>query len=301
MNHIIFPLDRDKRIQNLYYDENIHTIFNRTKLQNVKNKFWKYSNYLNKKYYDDIQPKLLELEIQRDGLYIQLQRANKIAYIHNPIHESHIKRDSLFPIFRKADDNYEEMKYEEQVYDDAICYIQDKLTEIKNQQKVIKHYKKCDHCEKMDIVTISGCKSNHKLCVDCIYDKTECPVCNEDLGLVHCDICMEYKKELVDTGCKNEHQTCKDCLDQIQTKKKRRGLDHNIRNGYHRDSEPYYFKYKCPFCRGSCNIECGRAEYYNNYNDNDNGDYESDEEFWRRDEMLEILNRVMQNRADEIR
>jgi hypothetical protein len=97
---------------------------------------------------------------------------------------------------------------------------------------------------------------------------------------------MEYKKELVDTGCKNKHQTCKDCLDKIQKNKRRRGLDHNIRNGYHRDSEPYYFKYKCPFCRGAVNIECGRDEYYNNYNDNDYGyaDYESDEEFWRRDE-----------------
>ena len=41
-------------------------------------------------------------------------------------------------------------------------------------------------------------------------DKTECPVCKEDLGLVHCDICYEYKKELIDTGCGNKHQTCKE-------------------------------------------------------------------------------------------
>jgi hypothetical protein len=138
----------------------------------------------------------------------------------------------------------------------------------------------------MDMVTISGCKSEHKLCSECIYDKTECPVCKEDLGLVHCDICYEYKKELVDTGCKNKHQTCKDCLQQIQKNKRRRELNHNIRNGYHRDTEPYYFKYKCPFCRDTVNYECGRAEYYDNYSVNDYGyaDYESDEEFWRRDE-----------------
>ena len=37
-----FPHDQENRIQKLYYDVNIHTIFNRTKLQNVKNKFWKY-------------------------------------------------------------------------------------------------------------------------------------------------------------------------------------------------------------------------------------------------------------------
>ena len=45
-----FPHDQDNRIQKLYYDVNIHIIFNRTKLQNVKNKFWKYLTYLNKKY-----------------------------------------------------------------------------------------------------------------------------------------------------------------------------------------------------------------------------------------------------------
>ena len=38
--------DQDNRILTLYYAVNIHTIFNRTKLQNIKNKFWKYVNYL---------------------------------------------------------------------------------------------------------------------------------------------------------------------------------------------------------------------------------------------------------------
>jgi len=227
-----FPHDQDNRIQKLYYDVNIHTIFNRTKLQNVKNKFWKYMEYLNYKYCNDIEPKLLELEIKRDELYVQWKRAKKNAFIHNPIHESHKKRDLLNSIFRKADEEYEEMKCEEYYYDDVIYTIQDKITEIKSHQKVIKHYKKCENCEKMNMITISGCKSEHKICSECLYDKTECPVCKEDLGLVHCDICYEYKKELIDTGCGNKHQTCKNCLDKIKQK-------NNL----------------CPFCRGNCSKE----------------------------------------------
>jgi len=221
-----FPHDQDNRIQKLYYDVNIHIIFNRTKLQNVKNKFWKYVTYLNKKYYNDIQPKLLELQKIRDEAYVQCQRAKRISLIHNPTPENVKKREALVPIFRKADDEYKEMKYEEHFYDEVIFDIHDKIREIKTQQKKLKHYKKCSHCEKMDMVTICGCKSKHKLCSDCIYDKTECPVCKEDLGLVYCDICMEYKKEIVNTGCENRHQTCKGCLDKIKEKNN-----------------------KCPFCR----------------------------------------------------
>ena len=286
-----FPHDENNRIQKLYYDVNINTIFNRTKLQNVKDKFCKYQNYIYKKYYNDIQPNLLEFGCRRDTAYRQWKRAIDVAFIHNPIHKSHIKRKEMYLIFRREDEEYDEMKAEVYYYNQAMSDIQYKIYEIKNQQKKIrKHYKKCAHCEKMNKVTISGCKSKHKLCYDCIYDKTECPVCNEDLGLIHCDICMEYKKELVDIGCKNKHQTCKDCLLKIQQNKKRRGLDNNIRNGYHRDSEPYYFKYKCPFCRDVVNIECNRDEYYNDDDDGSaeydsdygNADYDSDYEFWRR-------------------
>ena len=227
-----FPHDQDNRIQQLYYDVNINTIFNRTKLQNVKNKFWKYLTYLLKYEQNNIQPKLIELQKIRDGLYIQLQQAKRNAYFQNPIHESHKKRDLWIPIFSEADDNYEEMKCEQYFYDEVICDIQDKIQDINIHQKNIKHYRKCAHCEKMDMVTISGCKSKHKLCSECIYDKTECPVCNEDLGLQHCDICYEYKKVLVDTGCNNKHQTCKCCLEQIKKK-------NNL----------------CPFCRGCCSKE----------------------------------------------
>ena len=227
-----FPHDQDNRIQKLYYDVNITTIFNRTKLQNVKNKFWKYLTYLQKYEQNNIQPKLLELQTIRDGLYIQLQRAKKIAFIHNPAHESIGFKRFIESNFSEADDNYEEMKCECYFYDVVIDNIYDKITEISTQQTKIKHYKKCAHCEKINTFIISGCKSKHKLCSECIYDKTECPVCKEELGLQHCNICYEYKKELVDTGCKNKHQTCKDCLDKIKQKNN-----------------------NCPFCRGCCSKE----------------------------------------------
>lgn len=61
------------------------------------------------------------------------------------------------------------------------------------------------------------------------------------MGLVHCDICMEYKKEIVDIGCKNKHQTCKECLIKIK------------------------LKYKlCPFCR--CVIKTKKRDYINDGN-----------------------------------
>jgi len=226
-----FPHDENNRIQKLYYDINIHTIFNRTKLQNHKNKFYKYNKFVLNKFYE-IQPKLLELQEIRDEAYMQWQRAKRISLIHNPTPENVEKRKALVPIFRKADEEYEEIRIEEYYYDRAICYIQDKITEIKTQQKVIKHYKKCENCEKMDMVTTCGCKSEHKLCSECVYDKTECPVCEEDLGLQYCAICMENKKEIIETGCENKHQTCKECLDKIIGKNN-----------------------KCPFCRGCCSKE----------------------------------------------
>ena len=236
---LIFPNDQYNRMQKLYYDINIHTIFNRTKLQNIKNKWWKYEKYVNKKYFNDVQPKLLELQKIRDEAYVQWKRAKRISIIHNPTPENVEKRKALVPIFRKADEEYEYMRNEERFYDEIICTIQDKLKEIKTQQSdVHKHYKKCSHCEKMDMVIICGCKSKHKLCSECIYDKKECPVCNEELDLVYCDICMEYKKTLINTGCENNHQTCKQCLDKIKQKSN-----------------------KCPFCRSCCITQSQMRRY----------------------------------------
>lgn len=229
---MVFPYDEGNRIQKLYYDIDINTIFSRTKLQNYKKKFYKYDNYISKKY-TDIQAKLLELEKIRDEAYMQWQRAKRISLIHNPTPENVKKRQVLVPIFRKADEEYEEMKYEDEFYNQVMCDIQYKITEIKIQQRnIYKHYRKCSHCKKMDMVSISGCKSKHKLCSDCSDNITECPVCEEDLGLRHCAICMEYKKEIVETGCENKHQTCKECLDKIIRK-------NNM----------------CPFCRDYCSKE----------------------------------------------
>ena len=268
-----FPDDPVNRIQKLYYDVNIHTIFNRTKLQNIKNKFWKYMKYVNNKYYTDIQPKLLELEKIRDEAYMRWQRAKRISLIHNPTPENVDKRQALVPIFRKADENYRYMKCKECFYDEVNCDIRDKITEIKKQQRnIYKYYRKCAHCEKMAMVAISGCKSKHKLCSKCSDDITECPVCEEDFGLHHCYICYEYKKEIVETGCENKHQTCKECLDKIIRKK----------NAFER--------VVCPFCRGYCSygskepVDPHPASYYLMEN-----------------ELFEDIRDLWQDRADDRR
>ena len=127
---------------------------------------------------------------------------------------------------------------------------------------IYKHYRKCSHCEKKDIVYNNGCKSKHKLCSDCSDDIRECPVCNEYLSLQYCAICMENKKEIIETGCENKHQTCKGCLDKIIRKNNR-----------------------CPFCRDYCSkepVDPHPASYYLT----DNG---------------EDIRDVWQDRADDMR
>jgi hypothetical protein len=254
---MVFPDDQDNRIQKLYYDVNINTIFNKTKLQNLKSKFCKYIKYVSAKYYNDIQPKVLVLEKIRDEAYMQWQRAKRISLIHNPTPENEEKRKALVPIFRKADEEYELMQCEQYFYDHVMSDIQYKIYEIQKQVKgIYKNYRKCAHCEKMNMVITCGCKSKHKLCSDCSDDITQCPVCNEDLGLVYCDICYEYKTELVDTGCENKHQTCKNCLDKIIG-----------RNN------------KCPFCRDYCSkepVDPHPASYYLMENGEDYRDYLQD-------------------------
>ena len=227
-----FPDDQENRIQKLYYDADIETNFNKTKLRNLKNKFCRYENYITKKHITVIQPKLLELQKIRDDVDRQDQRLT-FFYRHNPTLENIEKRKALIPIFRKAEEEYEDLKAIAREYTVSIEYMYTIINEIKKQVKnIYKHYRKCSHCEKMDMVAISGCKSNHKLCSDCSDDITECPVCEEDLGLQYCAICMENKKEIIETGCENKHQTCKECLDKIIRK-------NNM----------------CPFCRGCCSKE----------------------------------------------
>jgi DNA repair exonuclease SbcCD ATPase subunit len=258
----VFPHDQDKRIQKLYYDVNIHTIFNKTKLQNLKNKFCKYVNYITKYKNNVIQPALLELETIQDEAYQNWQRAKRISLIHNPTPENEEKRKALVPIFRKAQEEYEELKRISLGYTVSKDDIHSKINEIKNQQRnIYKYYRKCAHCEKMAMVTISGCKSKHKLCSDCSDDITECPVCEEDLGLQYCAICMENKKKIVETGCENKHQTCKECLDKIIRK-------NNV-----------FKRVVCPFCRDYCSkepVDPHPASYYLMDNGEDYRDYLQD-------------------------
>lgn len=261
----LFLHDQDNRIQKLYYNVNIDTIFNKTKLQNLKNKFCKYVNYITKYKNNVIQPALLELETIQDEAYKNWQRAKRISLIHNPTPENEEKRKALVPIFRKAQEECEEIICEERRYDDVIYAIQDKLTDLKNQQKKLRHYRECAHCEKMDIVAISGCKSKHKLCSDCSHDITECPVCEEDSGLQYCAICMENKKKIIETGCENKHQTCKECLEKIIGKNN-----------------------KCPFCRGYCSKE-PVDPHPDSYYLMENGLFEDIRDLWqdRADDMRE--------------
>jgi hypothetical protein len=265
LNRIQFPHDQDNRIQKLYYDVNINTIFNRTKLQNVKNKFVKYVKFITKFKQNVVDPAIHTYQKIQDDAYQTTKEVESRDANASFTREDAYYCQAAFSIYNDAKDDCDSVKEISLYWADSIVYIYNKINEIKKQQRnIYKHYRKCAHCKQLDMVTTCGCKSKHKLCSGCIYDKTECPVCNEDLGLVHCDICLEYKKELVDTGCKNKHQTCKDCLDKIKQNKKR-GLDHNIRNGYHHDSEPYYFKYKCPFCRDYCSkepVDPHPASYY---------------------------------------
>ena len=229
-----FSHDQDNRIQKLYHDVNINTIFNKSKLRNLKNKFVKYVNYITKYEKNVIQPALLEYQKIEDDAHNKWNRV-KFFYLHNPTPENLEKRKALFPIFRKAEDECGKLKCIAAGFHVSKDDIHSKINEINKQQhNIYKHYRKCSHCKNMNMVTTCGCKSEHKLCSDCSYDITECPVCEEDLGLQHCDICYEYKKELVDTGCENKHQTCKECLDKIIRKN----------NSFER--------VVCPFCRGYC-------------------------------------------------
>jgi len=224
-----FPYDQDNRILYLYYDVNIHTIFNRTKLKNLKNKFCKYLNHItNVK--NNITSLILEYQKIQDDAYVRWQQAKTITLVDKLTPENAEKRLAFFRMFSIAEEECEEQKCVELGITVTIEYILNKINEITNH--IYKNYKKCSHCENMNMVTNCDCKSKHKLCSECSDDITECPVCKEDLGFQYCAICMQHKKEFIDTGCENKHQTCKECLDKIIRK-------NNL----------------CPFCRDYCSKE----------------------------------------------
>jgi len=248
-----FPHDPDDRILTLYFDVNIHTIFNRTKLKSIKNKLSKYLNYItNVK--NDITSLILEYQKIQDDAYIRWQQAKTITLTDKLTPENAEQRLVLYRMFSIAQADCEEQKCVELGFTITIEYILNKIKEI--TKHIYKHSKKCAHCEKMAMVAISGCKSKHKLCSGCSDDITECPVCEEDLGLQYCAICMENKKKIVETGCENKHQTCKECLDKILRK-------NNM----------------CPFCRDYCSkepVDPHPASYYLMDNGEDYRDYLQD-------------------------
>jgi hypothetical protein len=149
-----FPHDQDNRIRYLYYDVNIHTIFNRTKLKNLKNKFCKYLNYIKKDRKNNII-QIFELQQLQDDAYDKWQRAKRISLIHNPTPENEEKRKALFPIFRKAEEECGKLKIISVGHTVSIEYIYNIINEINKQQhNIYKNYKKCSHCEKKDIVNL---------------------------------------------------------------------------------------------------------------------------------------------------
>jgi hypothetical protein len=229
-----FPNENDTcRIQKLYYDVNINTIFNRTKLRNLKKKFVKYMKFITKFKQNIVDPEIHTYQKIQDDAYQRVNEsrvddASQTSFTNEDVE----KGQALFEIFHDAKDDCDKVKYYSLYWADSIEHIYNKINEIKTHQKKLKHYKKCSHCEKKDMVTNCRCKSNHKLCSDCSDDINECPVCNEDLGLQYCAICMENKREIVETGCENKHKTCKECLDKIIRK-------NNL----------------CPFCRDYCSKE----------------------------------------------
>ena len=67
--------------KNCINDVNINTIFNRTKLQNLKNKFIKYRKYLIKYEKNIIQPEVLRLEkICQRGKIEAIAEESKVRY-----------------------------------------------------------------------------------------------------------------------------------------------------------------------------------------------------------------------------
>ena len=228
-----FSHDHDNRIQKLYHDVNIHTIYNKTRLKNIKNKFCKYVNYLTKFEKNFIEPALLEYQKRVDNVYETVKKIQSYDANAPFTDEEADYNQATFEVFENAKQEFEEIKSIALFVIFSKDHIYSKNNEINKQQRnIYKHYGTCVECKKMDMVYISGCKLNHKLCSDCSDNITECPVCDEDLGLQYCAICMENKKEIVETGCENKHQTCKQCLDKIIGKNNR-----------------------CPFCRDYCSKE----------------------------------------------
>ena len=235
MEQATFPYDPVNRIKNLFYEydfDDIPTFYNVNKLLKTKTKLIKYWKYCMEHVETALTPQIAawdkqfaDLTEELDELESKIKPKNKKNKTYNQLNHNNITN-----IIKTRNDVRRHNQSTSLERESVITMCQTlglKIDYMVAQiRRIRKNYKKCNHCEKTAMITIYDCKSKHKLCSDCIDGKTECPVCNEDLGLQHCDICMQNKKEFEKTGCKNNHQTCKECLVKIKQKNN-----------------------KCPFCR----------------------------------------------------
>jgi len=235
MEQATFPYDPVNRIKNLFYEydfDDIPTFYNVNKLLKTKTKLIKYWKYCMEHVETALTPQIemwdkqfADLTKELDELESNIKPKNKKNKTYNQL-----KLNNIRNVIKRRNDvrrHNQSVSLERELVHTMCTTLGLKIDCMVGQiRRIRKNYKKCKNCEKKAMITICECKLKHKICSECIDDKTECPVCKEDLGLQHCDICMLNKKEIVKTGCKNEHKTCKECLDKIKEKNN-----------------------KCPFCR----------------------------------------------------
>jgi len=233
-----FPYDPVNRIQKLYYEydfDDIPTIYNKNKLIKTKTKFIKYFKYCMKHVKTVLTPQIEEWDKQFADLtkeLDELESKEKQLQKQRLVDEERALHNITLNVIKRRNDvrrHNQSVSLERELVQTMCVTLGLKLDYIIAQiRRIRKNYKKCNRCKKTAMITICDCKSKHRLCSECIDDKTECPVCKDDFGLQNCAICMENKnkKEFVNTGCKNEHKTCKECLDKIKNNNNR-----------------------CPFCR----------------------------------------------------
>ena len=223
-----FPYDPVNRIQKLYYEydfNDIPTVYNKNKLIKIKTKLIKYWKYCMEHVKNALTPQIEEWDKQFADLtkeLDELESKEEQLKEQNLVQEKKKLHNITLNVIKRRNDvrrHNQSVSLERELVHTMCETLGLKLDYIIAQiRRIRKNYKKCNHCKKTAMITICDCKSKHKLCSECIDDKTECPVCKDDFGLQNCAICMENKnkKDFVNTGCKNEHKTCKECLDKIK-------------------------------------------------------------------------------------
>lgn len=223
-----FPYDPVNRIQKLYYEydfDDIPTIYNKNKLIKTKTKLIKYWKYCMEHVKIALTPQIEEWDKQFADLtkeLDELESNEEQLKKQNLVQEKKKLHNITLNVIKRRNDvrrHNQSVSLEREMVHTMCVTLGLKMDYMIAQiRRIRKNYKKCNHCKKTAMITICDCKSKHRLCSECIDDKTECPVCKDDFGLQYCAICMENKnkKDVVNTGCKNEHKTCKECLDKIK-------------------------------------------------------------------------------------